>query len=42
MAGGNSAAHVAIAMARPGEVLVIDTGGFEDTAIWGVLQLDDR
>ncbi len=35
MAGGNSAAHVAIAMARPGEVLVIDAGGFEDTAIWG-------
>lgn len=35
MAGDNSAAHVAIAMARPGEVLVIDAGGFEDTAIWG-------
>jgi regulator of RNase E activity RraA len=35
MAGGNSAAHVAIAMARPGEVLVIDAGGFEGAAIWG-------
>ena len=35
MAGGNSAAHVAIAMARPGEVHVIDAGGFEDAAIWG-------
>lgn len=35
MAGDNSAAHMAIGMARPGEILVIDAGGFEDTAIWG-------
>lgn len=35
MAGDNSAAHMAIGMARPGEILVIDAGGFEDTAVWG-------
>lgn len=35
MAGDNSAVHMTIGMARPGEILVIDAGGFEDTAIWG-------
>ncbi len=35
MVGDNSALHVAIGMARPGEVLVVDAGGFEDTAVWG-------
>ena len=35
MAGDNSAAHMAIGMARAGEILVLDAGGFEDTAIWG-------
>jgi 4-hydroxy-4-methyl-2-oxoglutarate aldolase len=24
-----------IGMARPGEILVVDAGGFEDTAVWG-------
>lgn len=35
MVGDNSAAHVAIGMLEPGEILVIDAGGYEDTAIWG-------
>ncbi len=35
MTGDNSAAHMVIGLARPGEILVIDAGGFEDTAIWG-------
>lgn len=35
MVGDNSAAHVAIGMLEPGQILVIDAGGFEDTAIWG-------
>lgn len=35
MVGDNSAAHAIIGMLRPGEVLVIDGGGFEDTAVWG-------
>jgi 4-hydroxy-4-methyl-2-oxoglutarate aldolase len=35
MVGDNSAAHTIIPMLRPGEVLVIDGGGFEDTAVWG-------
>ena len=35
MVGDNSAAHQIIAMMRPGEILVIDAGGFEDTAVWG-------
>lgn len=35
MVGDNSALHRAIALARPGEVLVVDAGGFADTAIWG-------
>ena len=35
MVGDNSAIHTALAMARRGEVLVVDAGGYEDTAIWG-------
>jgi regulator of RNase E activity RraA len=35
MVGDNSALHMAIGLAQPGEVLVVDAGGFEDTAIWG-------
>ncbi|MEM9026830.1 MAG: RraA family protein [Pseudomonadota bacterium] len=35
MVGDNSAAHTIIGMLRPGEILVIDAGGFEDTAVWG-------
>jgi len=35
MVGDNSAAHAAIAIARPGEVLVIDARGYEDAAVWG-------
>lgn len=35
MVGDNSAAHVAIGMLEPGQILVIDAGGYEDTAIWG-------
>ncbi len=35
MVGDNSALHMAIGMAEPGQILVVDAGGFEDTAIWG-------
>jgi len=35
MVGDNSAVHATIAMTKPGEVIVVDAGGFEDTAIWG-------
>ena len=35
MVGDNAAAHMAIGMVEPGQVLVIDAGGFEDTAVWG-------
>ena len=35
MVGDNSAIHTALAMVRRGEVLVVDAGGYEDTAIWG-------
>ena len=37
MVGDNSAIHAAVRMARPGEVLVIDAGGFANTALWGGL-----
>ena len=33
MVGDNSAAHTAIGLARPGEVLVVDAGGYADTAL---------
>lgn len=35
MVGDNSAAHTAIGLAKPGEVLVVDGGGYTDTALWG-------
>lgn len=35
MVGDNSALHVAIGLARPGEALVVSAGGFQDTALWG-------
>jgi len=35
MVGDNSALHLAIGIARPGEVLVVDAGGYADTALWG-------
>ena len=35
MVGDNSAVHAAVGMVRPGEVLVVDAGGYEDTALWG-------
>jgi 4-hydroxy-4-methyl-2-oxoglutarate aldolase len=35
MVGDNSAVHLAIGMMEPGQILVVDAGGFEDTAIWG-------
>ncbi len=31
----NLAIHVALDMARPGDVLVIDAGGITDTGLWG-------
>ena len=35
MVGDNSALHVALGMVEPGQILVVDAGGFEDTAVWG-------
>ena len=35
MVGDNSPAHVAIGVAKPGEILVIDARGHVDTAVWG-------
>lgn len=35
MVGDNAAAHAAIALLRPGEVLVVDAGGYPDVAVWG-------
>ncbi len=35
MVGDNSALHVAIGLVQPGQILVVDAGGFEDTALWG-------
>ena len=35
MVGDNSALHAAITLARPGDVLVADAGGFLGTAVWG-------
>ncbi|PIW25696.1 MAG: dimethylmenaquinone methyltransferase [Rhodospirillales bacterium CG15_BIG_FIL_POST_REV_8_21_14_020_66_15] len=35
MVGDNSAAHYAIGLVKPGEILVIDAGGYADVAIWG-------
>lgn len=35
MVGDNSAVHTAIPLMRAGEVLVVDGGGYADTALWG-------
>ena len=35
MVGDNSAAHYAIGLLNPGEILVIDAGGYADVAVWG-------
>ncbi len=35
MVGDNSAVHTALGMIGRGEVLVVDAGGYEDTAVWG-------
>ena len=35
MVGDNSAVHAAIGMMEPGQVLVVDAGGYQDTAVWG-------
>lgn len=37
MVGDNSAVHAALRLVRPGEVLVIAAGGYQDTALWGGL-----
>ena len=37
MVGDNGAAHAALRLVRPGEVLVIAAGGHPDNAIWGGL-----
>ena len=35
MVGDNAALHAALGFLRPGEIMVVDAGGFEDTAVWG-------
>ena len=35
MVGDNGVSHVATALIGPGEVLVIDAGGYENVAVWG-------
>jgi len=35
MVGDNGISHIATALLRPREVLVIDAGGYEDVAVWG-------
>ena len=35
MVGDNGISHVATALLGPGEVLVIDAGGYQDVAVWG-------
>src|SRR5262245_13882233 len=35
MVGDNSPIHAAVALARRGEVLVVDACACEDTAVWG-------
>jgi len=35
MVGDNGALHAALGLLRPSEILVVDAGGFEDTAVWG-------
>ena len=40
MVGDNSALHAALTLCRPGEVLVVDAGGFLGTAVWGGLMTE--
>lgn len=35
MVGDNGGIHAMVALARPGEVLVVDAGGYEDVAVFG-------
>ncbi|SLN42471.1 RraA family protein [Oceanibacterium hippocampi] len=35
MVGDNAPLHYAVAMARPGTILVVDARGHENTAVWG-------
>jgi len=35
MVGDNGAIHMAIGLLEPGEILVVDAGGFIGTAVWG-------
>ncbi len=35
MVGDNGVSHVATALLAPGQVLVIDAGGYQDVAVWG-------
>jgi regulator of RNase E activity RraA len=35
MVGDNGVSHVATALVGPGEVMVIDAGGYDDVAVWG-------
>jgi regulator of RNase E activity RraA len=37
MVGDNSAIHAAVRLLEPGDVVVIDGGGYRDTALWGGL-----
>jgi len=37
MAGCNLGAHLALYCAKPGDIIVIDAGGYEDRSIWGGL-----
>jgi len=37
MVGGNLGAHLALYYAKPGDIIVIDAGGYEDRAVWGGL-----
>ena len=37
MVGDNGPAHVAIGVAKPGDVLVIDARGHVETAVWGAI-----
>lgn len=40
MVGDNSALHAALTLCRPGEILVVDAGGFLGTAVWGGLMTE--
>jgi len=38
MAGNNMMSHLALSLAKPGDVLVIDAGGYLKNAVWGGVQ----